>query len=511
MLDPLRAKARFIGIIAAAFIGGVLLASGMEWTTGIRASSLRSVPAPQDVQALADLSDSFISISESVTPAVVSIRTERMSVPGRTGLPDRIPEEFRDLFNVPPAGEPRPISSGGTGFIIREDGHILTNNHVVADASVITVVTMDRREYTAELIGRDPMTDVAVIKIEGDDFPHVRIGDPNATRVGEWVVAIGNPLGLDFTVTAGIVSAKNRSIDIIQENISDPAQRGLAVESFIQTDAAINPGNSGGPLVNTRGQVIGINTAIASNDGTNAGYGFAVPIDLASQVAEDIIRYGRWRRAVLGVSIDEVVIEDFEAFDLPYVGGALIQDFGANSLAERAGLRRGDVIIGVDGEEVSHVNELQRLIAKHHPGDRVTVEIVRMGDRREIEIQLVESASAPVPATAPPPIVREAAVLNRIGADVVDLTPEIAQGLGYPQAGGVVLGDVSRYGPLGERFMGSGFRVNGFRLVSVDGTEITSTEQFQRVIQSKAAGSVVSLVLMDTAGTPRITNVRLRD
>ncbi len=504
MLDPLRAKARFIGVTAASFVGGVLLASGLEWTTGIEAAALQGIPAPQEVKALADLSESFISISESVTPAVVSIRTERIGV-ARPGL-ERLPDELRPFFNLPSDGQPRTVRSGGTGFIIRADGHILTNNHVVADASVITVVTMDRREYTAQVVGRDPLTDVAVIKIDGNNLPHVRIGDPNTTRVGEWVVAIGNPLGLDFTVTAGIVSAKNRSIGIIGDNISDAAQRGLVVESFIQTDAAINPGNSGGPLVNIRGEVIGVNTAIASNGGTYEGYGFAVPIDLASQVAEDIIRYGRWRRAVLGVSIDEVTIEDYEVFQLPYVGGALVQDFGTNSMAERAGLRRGDVIIGVNGTDVRHVNELQRLIASHRPGDQVALDIVRMGDHQRIQVRLVESDSPPVLAATAPAALREDAVENRIGASVVDLTPELARRLGYSESGGAVIESVSRYGPLGERFPGSGFRI-----VSVDGTEITSADHFVRVIRAKNAGSVASLVLADPEGIPRIVNVRLRD
>lgn len=503
MLDPIRAKARAIGVTTASFIGGLLLASGLEWTTGIHASSLQTTPSPQEVQALANLSESFISISESVTPAVVSIRTERTR--SDRGFSEQIPEELRQRFGLPPASD-EPQRSGGTGFIIRNDGHILTNNHVVANANLITVVTMDRKEYVAELVGRDPMTDIAVIKIQGTDFPRVRIGDPNATRVGEWVVAIGNPLGLDFTVTAGIVSAKNRSIGIIGNNIGDEEQRSLAVESFLQTDAAINPGNSGGPLVNTRGEVIGVNTAIASENGMSQGYGFAVPIDLASQVADDLIRYGRWRRPILGVSIDEVTVEDYEAFRLPYVGGALVQDFSPISLAERAGIRRGDVIVGVDGEEVTHVNELQRRIATHRPGDRVALDVVRMGERLRIDVQLVEAEATPVVTAPEPTAVREAALENRIGAHVIDLTADVARRFGYSRAGGVVIETVSRYGPLGERFPATGFKI-----VSLDGTAITSVEQFTRLIQAKPARSVVTLSFENPEGLRRIANVRLRD
>lgn len=504
MLDPVRAKARAIGITAASFVGGVLLASGLAWTTDIEASSLlQSAPAPQDVQPLAELSESFISISESVTPAVVSIRTERMETPGMRG---GIPEEFRDLFPFPsrePNGEPQMVRAGGTGFLIREDGYILTNNHVVADAMKITVVTMDRREYSAELIGRDPTTDVAVIKINGNDLPHVRIGDPNATRVGEWVVAIGNPLGLDFTVTAGIVSAKNRSIGIIGDNIDDDNLRQLAVESFIQTDAAINPGNSGGPLVNIRGEVVGMNTAIASENGLSQGYGFAVPIDLASLVAEDLIRYGRWRRAVLGVSIDPVLVEDSEAFNLPYIGGAVVQGFSPTSLAQRAGVAAGDVIVSLEGEEVRHVNELQRLVARHRPGDRVKLEVIRYGERRAFEVQLVEAA-APVTAAATAGAPAAPVVGNRLGARVVELTAELARTLEYPRAGGVVVQDVSRTGPLGSRF-----NAQGFKIVRADRVEVTSVEQFERIVRSKDPGTVVSLTFENAEGVSRIINIRL--
>jgi serine protease Do len=258
--------------------------------------------------------------------------------------------------------------------------------------------------------------------------------------------------------------------------------------------------------VNIRGEVIGVNTAIASQSGTSEGYGFAVPIDLASQVADDLIRYGRWRRAILGVSIDEVTVEDYEAFRLPYVGGALVQDFGPSSLAQRAGLRRGDVIIGVDGEEVTHVNELQRLIAKRRPGEEVALDIVRMGEKLRIETQLVESETAPVIAAVEPAAVREGALENRIGARVVELSAEAARRYGYERAGGVVIDDVSRYGPLGERF-----QATDFRIVSIDGTPITSLEQFQRVIRGKPSRSVVSLELENAQAVRRIVNIRLRD
>ncbi len=509
MLDPVRAKARLIGFTALSFVGGVLLASGLEWTAGSHASTLlQDAPNAPEIRPVAELSESFITIAESVTPAVVSIRTERQARRASGGqTPENLPEPFRRFFENQP-DQPAP-QGGGTGFLISADGYIVTNNHVVADADVINVVTMDRREFTAELVGRDPTTDIAVIRIQGQNLPTVRLGDPSTTRVGEWVLAIGNPLGLDFTVTAGIVSAKDRGIGIIQRSIRDNELAQLAIESFIQTDAAINPGNSGGPLVNIRGEVIGVNTAIASNTGLSAGYGFAVPINLARHVAEDLIRYGRWRRSVLGVQIQEVSVEDVEVFGLPAVAGALVQTFSSDdSPAQRAGLRQGDVIVGVEGEPVTRVNELQRIIASHRPGDRVTLQVIRYGDRLELDVQLMEAPTIGQPAannTPAPPAQPEGATEDRLGVRAVPLTAERAQALGYPEAGGVVIEEFAPGSPLGQRFPG-----RGFKIVSIDGTAIDSIETFNRVMASKTGGEVVSLVLGSPAGDERIVNVRLR-
>ena len=216
MLDPVRAKARILGLTALTFFGGVLFASGMEWTAGSHAATLlQSVPAAKDVKPIADLSEAFVAISDAVTPAVVNIQTEQTQRMPQ-GHPE-IPEPFRRFFNVPPNGEngrPIPMRASGSGFLLSPDGYIMTNNHVVEGANTITVILHDRREFQAKVVGRDPNTDIAVIKIDGSRFPNVRLGDPDRLRVGEWVLAIGNPLGdLDFTVTAGIVSAKGRPLD----------------------------------------------------------------------------------------------------------------------------------------------------------------------------------------------------------------------------------------------------------------------------------------------------------
>jgi len=506
MLDPVRAKSRLIGVVTASFVGGVMLASGMEWTARSQASTFfQSGPDASEVRPLAELSQSFISIAESVTPAVVSIRTRRVAeVPRTAQIPEDMPEEFRRFFDQPQITP----EAGGTGFLIREDGFIVTNNHVVAEAVEIRVVTMDRREYLAELVGRDPMTDVAVIRIRGSGFPTVRVGNPHDTRVGEWVIAVGNPLGLDFTVTAGIVSAKDRSGLNILAQAADEDVRALTVESFIQTDAAINPGNSGGPLVNIRGEVIGINTAIASSTGLSQGYGFAVPIDLASRVADDLIRYGRWQRSVLGVSISEVDPEAVEAFGLPAVAGAIVQSFSmANTPAERAGLRQGDVIVAVDGEAIRRLNELQRMIASRRPGDRVRLDVIRYGSREQLDVQLIDAgapvASAPASAVGPP--VRNGTAQTDLGIRVGPITQDDARRHGFSGTTGVIVTEANPAGLLTRRH---GDPRNN-RIISIDRQPIPGVNEFERLLRAKEPGSVASFLIERPGGQQSITNVRL--
>jgi serine protease Do len=502
MLDPVRAKIRFIGLTALTFCGGVLFASGMEWTAGTHAATLlQTLPEAKEVRPVAELSEAFVAISEAVTPAVVNIQTEQTRRL-RPGHPE-IPAPFRRFFDVPEGEEGRaiPMQGSGSGFLLSADGYIMTNNHVVEDANSITVILRDRREFQAKVVGRDPNTDIAVIRIEGSRFPNVRLGDPEKLRVGEWVLAIGNPLGdLDFTVTAGIVSAKGRPLPIISSNDRRP----LAIESFIQTDAAINPGNSGGPLVNIRGEVIGVNSAIASETGYYEGYGFAVPIDIAKRVADDLIRYGKVRRPLLGVNIREISVEDAQFYKLPAVAGVLVQDFPTNldSPARRAGLQQGDVIVKLNGEEVGRVNELQRRIASLRPGDRVKLEVIRGGKAESFEIPLLEAsepaeeiAKAPAPAPAPQ---------GRLGIRVAPLTAALAQKYEYPQPGGVVITGVDRFGAAGRK----GAR-EGYKVVRVDGRAVAAAQEFEEAVGGKRAGEILSLTLAQPDGSQFILNVRV--
>src|SRR5687768_9588033 len=306
--------------VVTAFVCGLLFASSLDLTRFgfAQEGSKGSKPSSSQVQSLAETGNAFEAIADHVTPSVVSIQTTRVASARQRGTRPDIEEFFRNF--QPSPQERAPQEASGTGFIVSKDGYILTNNHVVADADKVTVTMLDKRVFEAKVVGRDPSTDVAVIKIDGTNLPTIALGDDNNARVGQWVVAIGNPLGLDFTVTAGIISAKGRSLGTL---LNTP----YAIQDYIQTDAAINPGNSGGPLVNIRGEVIGINSAIASNTGYSAGYGFAIPITLAKQVMDDLVKYGRVRRAVLGVRINEVSPADARAAGLSEIRGIRIDAF----------------------------------------------------------------------------------------------------------------------------------------------------------------------------------------
>src|SRR5687768_17001855 len=345
------ARFQLIAAILVAFVSGLVFASGFDLTklSWAQSRNTPSKPSPQEVRSLEETGQAFEAIAEHVTPAVVSIEAEQLEArrtPQRRNVPPGMEDFFRN-FDMP---DPQPRGGTGSGFIVTKDGYILTNNHVVANADRVTVTMLDNRKYEAKVVGKDPTTDVAVIKVEANNLPTVTLGDDRKTRIGQWVVAIGNPLGLDFTVTAGIVSAKGRS----QLNL--PGRTAYAIQDFIQPDAAINPGNSGGPLVNIRGEVIGINSAIASPTGFSAGYGFAIPVTLAKQVMDDLVQFGRVRRAVLGVAIDEVEPADARAAGLTDIRGIKVQGFdppGGDSPSEKAGVEIGDIIVAAAGQRVN--------------------------------------------------------------------------------------------------------------------------------------------------------------
>jgi len=325
----------------------------------------------------------FTIVAENTVNAVVHIKT---TFEQRTTLFDEyfgMPDVFRDFFFGPRGREPqqRPeIVATGSGVIIRQDGYILTNNHVVADAIAVEVTLNDNRVFDARIIGTDPSTDLALIKIEQQGLPFLAFGDSDKVRVGEWVLAVGNPFNLTSTVTAGIVSALGRNINILGG--------GRAIESFIQTDAAVNRGNSGGALVNSQGQLIGINTAIASQTGSFAGYSFAIPSNLAAKVLSDLIEFGNVQRGMLGVGITTLNSRQAQELGLSDFKGAYVQDVVQGSAAYRAGLKQGDLITGIDQTAINNASELTETIGRRRPGEEVRVRYIRDGKAREATAKL---------------------------------------------------------------------------------------------------------------------------
>ena len=380
---PSRARLPFAPAVVLAFVGGVLFASALDWTRRVGAQGgLPGGPASRDVAA------GFAGIAERVTPAVVSIQTEIR--PRARALPPghgRIPPGFEEYFHQFQQQDPEPERADGSGFLVSRDGYILTNNHVVGDADRVTVTLTDHRAFRARVVGGDPSTDVAVIKIDGANLPTAVLGEDSTARVGDWVVAVGNPLGLDFTVTAGIVSAKGRS----RADLPGLIGGSYSITDFLQTDAAINPGNSGGPLVNTRGEVIGINSAIASRTGFFSGYGFAIPISLARSVMDDLVKHGRVRAPVLGVAIDEVSPADAQVAGLSRIAGVLVRGFSpaVGSPAERAGLEVRPSRDVPDDEEALGEVLLDTVIAASAKGldaERARLEHIRRDPRISLTV-----------------------------------------------------------------------------------------------------------------------------
>jgi len=398
-----------VAVVASGVMTVLYAQSARQTSTNAHSGTVNATA----IAPLVETQNAFAAVAQQVTPAVVSIHIE-----GAAPASQRMPQmpDFPDLrqFGFPDMGAPRGghgshgqreqdevFHASGSGFIVSPDGLILTNNHVVADANKVTVILSDRREFDAKVVGRDPTTDVAVIKIDGHNLPTVPLGNDETARVGDWVLAIGNPLGLDFTVTQGIISAKGRG------GLAGLYDSKYAVVDNLQTDAPINPGNSGGPLVNVRGEVVGMNSAIASPTGSYAGYGFAIPVTLVHDVMNQIVQYGHVRRGVLGLQLTEVRQKDAQADRLAQGGvaqirGALVADFpqeGA-SPAKSAGIEKGDIIVNADGHDIDHVATLQRVIRSERPGDVVSLTLVRQGVQKTVHVKLADAPSEEQPKLA---------------------------------------------------------------------------------------------------------------
>mgnify|MGYP000100214991 CR=1 FL=1 len=317
----------------------------------------------------------FIQAADMTVHAVVHIRTQFQR---RTSLYD----DFFGFFSNPFGGT-QVLQAAGSGVIISSDGYIVTNNHVVSEAEKIEVTLNDKRNYSAKIIGTDPSTDLALLKIDANDLPTIPYGNSDDVKVGEWVLAVGNPFNLTSTVTAGIVSAKARNINILGKNSNESP-----IESFIQTDAAVNQGNSGGALVNTKGELIGINAAIASSTGSYSGYSFAIPVNIVRKVMEDLKQFGIVQRAYLGVSIAEIDSKIFENKKLKYTRGVYVGAVIENGAAANAGIKEGDIITAVNGKEVNSNSELLEAIGQYRPSDKVVISLIRGNDNLNLNVVL---------------------------------------------------------------------------------------------------------------------------
>jgi serine protease Do len=511
---------KFGGLVALAFALGLLFAGLLDLPNrssaqeqARQAAAIAQVPTPSIPAArpLQELSEAFAAVSEHVKPTVVYIRSQRTEQTTRQRVPPGM-ERFFPRFRQQPDIE----QGSGSGFVVSADGYILTNNHVVEGAEQVTVRLLDRREFKAKVVGSDANTDVAVLKIDAKGLQPVALGNSDDARVGEWVLAIGNPLGegLTFTVTSGIVSAKGRALQGL------PGRGQGSIQDFIQTDAAINPGNSGGPLVSVRGEVIGINSAIASETGFYSGYGFAIPINLARTVMTQLIETGAVHRAALGVSIDNVTLNDAAYVGLPEIRGVVVKDIPSeDSPAKAAGIEPGDVIIAVDGKPVERVGQLQQVIGFRKPGDLVKVEVARKGGVRKtvtVKLQALNEQRQLAAADqneSGDDSGNAGAAMNRLGVSVEPVTSELAQQLQLPtNMRGLLVTDVTPGGPAWETLFDDPQRNGPDIILSVEGKPVRTEAELRNALKAEKPGSIVTLGIYNPrAQGRRVERIRLGD
>ena len=388
----MQVKQMMLGLFGSAILGGGVAVGGYKLLEPAP-TLLQAVAADPQVRYTSEMRSTpyavpeglnFVAAAAAVTPAVVHVMTEYAAAPADQRQQQMDPflrqffgDQLEQFQGQMPPGHPQVPQGGGqgsgSGVIIAANGYIVTNNHVIEKASKIEVVLDDKRKFEAELVGADPNTDLAVLKVKADNLPFVKYGNSDDVRVGQWVLAVGNPFNLNSTVTAGIISAKGRNIDILRRKDN------MGIESFIQTDAVVNPGNSGGALVNLNGDLIGINSAIASHTGSYEGYSFAIPSSLASKVVDDLLKYKVVQRALLGVQIQEVDAKLASEKKLSTLNGVYVQGLTANSAGAVAGLKTGDIITQINGVAVNTSSQLQEQVARFRPGDKIKVSYLRGG------------------------------------------------------------------------------------------------------------------------------------
>ena len=476
-------------MLAVGFMAGIFLLALTGFIPGTlpnghRAASETVRAASKGHELLDQFSTAFEDAAATVNQSVVPIFSEQVTQVENPFASKNSPfhqffgDDFFNHFFNGPEKQKEVVHALGSGVIVSPDGYILTNNHVVDGAQKLTVAVGKDKKYTAKLVGRDPNTDVAVIKIDAKDLPVANLGNSDGVHVGQWVIAVGNPFELMHTVTAGIISAKGRS----SVNLAD-------YEDFIQTDASINPGNSGGALADLDGNVIGINTAIYSPSGGNVGIGFAIPINMAKHVMDELIHSGKVTRGFLGLVPQDVDESLQKAMKLPSTRGALVGDVSKDGPAAKAGIERGDVITAVDGKEIENSLELRNRIAEVEPGTKVTLAIIRDGKATERSVTLGERPAdlAMNSSTASEP---KTVTSKELGLSVQALTPDLMKQLGYKNEAGVVVSDVTPGSSADEAGLQRGDLIK-----EVNKVEVKTTGDFNKEIRGIKRGEPMAFLV----------------
>lgn len=471
-----RRRLTFIGIAIFCFVLGVAVTCGLKLTDNIRASSDPAITLQPALQGQGGLPQSFTEVAKNIGPAVVNVSTVKtIRGTGRVFRHFFGPFEegpFQDFFDKFFRGIPEEDikqKSLGSGFIIDKEGYIITNNHVVEGAEEIKVTLSNGKDFDGKVIGRDSKTDIALIKIKSwKDLSTVKLGDSDTLQVGEWVIAIGNPFGFENTVTAGIISAKGRVIG------AGP------YDDFLQTDASINPGNSGGPLINTRGEVVGINTAIIAG---GQGIGFVTPINMAKEILPQLKEKGKVTRGWLGVMVQKVDPELAQSFGLKEASGALVADVTPGGPADKAKINQGDIIIEFDGKPIREMNELPRIVGMTPVGKRVAVKVIREGREKRSWVTISELKEEKIARVGPP-----GGPAEDLGITVEEITPALARRYGVAGETGVLITHVERGSPAYEKNLRLGDIVK-----EINGKRVTNIHDYRAEIEKLDEGDIVRL------------------
>lgn len=478
-------------VLGIGFIGGIAFVSMLGSAAGTQKGGNTPQEAtqalsPRGRELLDQFSDAFESAAAKVNESVVPIFSEQVTTVenpfGSTNDPFRDffgDNFFKRFFGAPLQNQKQVVHALGSGVIVSKDGYIITNNHVVKDAQKLTVVLANKKKYTAKVVGKDPNTDVAVIKIDAKDLPTASLGNSDLVKVGEWVIAVGNPFQLMHTVTAGIISAKGRA----SVNLAD-------YEDFIQTDASINPGNSGGALADLDGDVIGINTAIYSPSGGNVGIGFAIPINMAKRVMDELIAKGKVTRGYLGLLPQDVDDNLAKALNLKSTDGSLVGDVTADGPAEKAGIKRGDVITAFNGRKITSSVELRNAVAETVPGTEVKVVLLRDGKQKEVTVKVAERPENLASRGSKEEEQSGEQAEAKLGLSVQALTPEIAKQLGYENDHGVAVTSVTPGSPADDAGIKAGDLIK-----EVNRTDIHSIAEFTSAVKAVRKGDSVAMLV----------------